>query len=414
MEEKEYLGYTPDYIDRLLPNQVFVFGSNALGYHTGGASGTARKRFGAVWGQAEGIQGQSYAIPVDFGKGNVAPDIQPYVDRFIAYAKLHPENHFLVTRVGCGIAGFTDKEMAERFREALTMNNVSLPRSFVSALQNGAEQDFDLERFVKAQEEGYGSYHEALEEIKSGRKYGHWIWYIFPQIKGLGHSYNSEYYGISGEDEARAYLNHPVLGARLRDITKAFLNLDSHSAYAILGRPDDIKVQSCMTLFDIVSPNDIFAEVLNKYYDGIRCQKTTMRIGIRQAKPTMKKIVITKDYRILLGDNEIKMEPIVKAVYLLFLKHPEGIVFKALPDYRKELTNIYTGLKTLGLNDRVIQSIEDVTNPLLNSINEKCSRIKAVFANELDDPMLSKYIVIGKSGEAKKISLPRDLVVWEK
>ena len=413
MEEKEYLGYTPDYIDRLLPNQIFVFGSNALGYHTGGASGTARKRFGAVWGQAEGIQGQSYAIPVDFGKGNVAPDIQPYVDRFVAYAKAHPENHFLVTRVGCGIAGFTDKEMAEHFRDALTMNNISLPRSFVNALQNGAEQDFDLERFVKAQEEGYGSYHEALEEIKSGRKYGHWIWYIFPQIKGLGHSYNSEYYGISGEDEARAYLNHPVLGARLREITKAFLNLDSQSAYAILGRPDDIKVQSCMTLFDLVSPNDIFAEVLNKYYDGIRCQKTTMRIGIRQAKPTMKKLTITKDYCVLLGDKEIKMEPIVKAVYLLFLKHPEGLVFKELPDYRKELTGIYAGLKPLGLNDRVIQSIEDVTNPLLNSINEKCSRIKSVFANELDEPMLSKYIVIGKSGEAKKIALPRDIVVWE-
>lgn len=413
MEKKEYLGYTPEYIDRLLPNQIFVFGSNALGYHTGGASGTARKRFGAVWGQVEGIQGQSYAIPVDFGKGNVAPDIQPYVDRFITYAKAHPENHFLVTRVGCGIAGFTDKEMAEHFREALTMNNVSLPRSFVNALQNRDEQDYDLERFVKAQEEGYGSYHEALEEIKSGCKYGHWIWYIFPQIKGLGHSYNSEYYGISGEDEAHAYLNHPVLGSRLREITKAFLNLDSHSAYAILGRPDDIKVQSCMTLFDLVSPNDIFAEVLNKYYDGIRCQKTTMRIGIRQAKPTMKKLTITKDYRILLDDKEIKMEPIVKAVYLLFLKHPEGIVFKALPDYRKELTKIYSKLRPLGLSDKAIQSIEDVTNPLLNSINEKCARIRGAFVGQFDNYMAKSYYVDGQRGEAKKISLPRNLVVWE-
>lgn len=130
----------------------------------------------------------------------------------------------------------------------------------------------------------------------------------------------------------------------------------------------------------------------------------------------MPELVITHNYRILIGEKrqEIKMEPLVKAVYLLFLKHPEGIVFKALPDYRKELTSIYAGLKTLGLNDRVIQSIEDVTNPLLNSINEKCSRIKSVFANELDEPMLSKYIVIGKSGEAKKIALPRELVIWEK
>ena len=413
MEEKDYKGFTPDYIDRLLPNQIFVFGSNTLGYHTGGASGTARKKFGAVWGQAEGLQGQSYAIPVDFGKGNVTPDIQPYIDRFIAYANAHPENHFLVTRVGCGIAGFTDIEMAEHFREALEMKNVSLPRSFVNALKNNGEQDFDLERFVKAQDSVYGSYYDALSEIKSGRKTGHWIWYIFPQIKGLGHSYNSEYYGISGEDEARAYLNHPVLGMRLREITKALVNIDGRSAYAVLGRPDDIKVQSCMTLFDIVSPNDVFAAVLNKYYDGIKCPKTVMRIGIRQAKPSLQKLTITKDSRIMLGEKEIKLEPIVKSIYLLFLKHPEGIAFKFLPDYRKELSTIYTNVKPLGLNDRVLQSIEDVTNPLLNSINEKCSRIKAAFAAEVDEAMLANYIISGKSGEAKKISLPRDLVVWE-
>ena len=413
MEGKEYLGYTPDYIDRLLPNQVFVFGSNALGYHTGGASAMARKRFGAVWGQPEGIQGQSYAIPVDFGKGHVAPDIQPYIDKFIAYAKAHPENHFLVTRVGCGIAGYTDKEMAEHFREALTMNNVSLPRSFVNALQNGGEQDFDLERFVKAQENGYDSYREALNEIRSGQKSGRWIWYVFPQIKGLGHSYNSEYYGISGEDEARAYLNHPVLGKRLREITKALWEIEGRSAYAILGRPEDIKVQSCMTLFDIVSPNDIFADVLSKYYDGIRCPKTVMRMEIRHAKPSLQKLIITKDRRIIFRDKEIKLEPIVKSVFLLYLKHPEGIAFKCLPDYRKELLDIYCSVKPLGLNDRVRQSIEDVTNPLLNSINEKCSRIKAAFATEVDEAILSNYIIIGKSGEAKKITLSRDLVVWE-
>ena len=83
------MGFTPDYIDSLQPGQVFVFGSNALGYHTGGASGTARKKFGAVWGQAEGLQGQSYAIPVDYGK-NVRKDaeVKAAVDRFIAFAKM--------------------------------------------------------------------------------------------------------------------------------------------------------------------------------------------------------------------------------------------------------------------------------------------------------------------------------------
>ena len=85
-----------------------------------------------------------------------------------------------------------------------------------------------------------------------------------------------------------------------------------------------------------------------------------------------------------------------------------------MPDYRKELSAIYGSVKPLGLNDRVIQSIEDVTNPLLNSINEKCSRIKSVFASEVEEALLCNYIIIGKSGEEKKISLPRNLVIWEK
>ena len=107
------------------------------------------------------------------------------------------------------------------------------------------------------------------------------------------------------------------------------------------------------------------------------------------------------------------MEPIVKAIYLLFLKHPEGIAFKCLPDFRKELTKIYSELRPMGLSEKALQSIEDVTNPLLNSINEKCSRVKAIFAAEVDEALLSHYIIVGKSGELKKISLSRDLIIWE-
>ena len=130
----------------------------------------------------------------------------------------------------------------------------------------------------------------------------------------------------------------------------------------------------------------------------------------------LSRLVITKDFRLLLPDYnnmEIKMEPLVKAVYLLFLKHPEGILFKRLPEYRKELTTIYEQLRPAGLTDRALQSIEDVTNPLLNSINEKCARIRGAFVGQFDDHMARHYYIDGPRGEAKKISLPRDLVVWE-
>ena len=130
----------------------------------------------------------------------------------------------------------------------------------------------------------------------------------------------------------------------------------------------------------------------------------------------LSRMMITKDWRIVLpdyNDMEIKMEPLVKAVYLLFLLHPEGIVFKHLPDYRQELTKIYSKLRPLGLSDKAIQSIEDVTNPLLNSINEKCARIRGAFVGQFDNYMAKSYYVDGLRGEAKKISLPRNLVIWE-
>ena len=126
--------------------------------------------------------------------------------------------------------------------------------------------------------------------------------------------------------------------------------------------------------------------------------------------------MITKDYRIVLPDYhemEIMMEPLVKAVYLLFLNHPEGILFKDLPSYRNELAEIYRKLRPGGLTERAMQSIEDVTNPLLNSINEKCARIRGAFVGQFDDHMARHYYIDGRRGEAKKISLPRELVVRE-
>ncbi len=123
--------YTPERITMLKPNEVFVFGSNLAGAHGGGAARLAHSRFGAVWGQGVGLQGQSYAIPTMQGG---VETIKPYVDEFIAFAQQHPERKFLVTRIGCGIAAFTPDEIAPLFQEAIDHENVILPKDFVEVL----------------------------------------------------------------------------------------------------------------------------------------------------------------------------------------------------------------------------------------------------------------------------------------
>ena len=124
--------YTPDFITELGPDEVFVFGSNLAGSHGGGAAYVAWRKFGAVMGQGVGLQGQSYAIPTMQGG---VETIKPYVDEFIAFAQTHPELFFYVTRIGCGIAGFRDEEIAPLFTGAQTLENVCLPESFVNARQ---------------------------------------------------------------------------------------------------------------------------------------------------------------------------------------------------------------------------------------------------------------------------------------
>lgn len=130
---------------------------------------------------------------------------------------------------------------------------------------------YNLGRFVEAQN---ASYETALMEISNGSKDSHWIWYIFPQLKGLGHSYNAQYYGIESLEEAKAYLAHPILGKHLNETTKAMLLHKGKMAEQILGHIDAMKLCSSMTLFDFVCPNDIFAEVLAEFYGGKRCKHT--------------------------------------------------------------------------------------------------------------------------------------------
>ena len=120
--------FTPDFITELKENEIFVFGSNLQGMHGGGAARLAYEKFGAIWGQGVGLQGQSYGIPTMHGGVDV---IKPYVDEFIEFAKSHPELTFLVTRIGCGIAGFRDEEIAPLFKECIEIDNVILPRTFV-------------------------------------------------------------------------------------------------------------------------------------------------------------------------------------------------------------------------------------------------------------------------------------------
>lgn len=120
--------FTPDFITELKENEIFVFGSNLQGMHGGGAARLAYEKFGAIWGQGVGLQGQSYGIPTMHGGVDA---IKPYVDEFIEFAKSHPELTFLVTRIGCGIAGFRDEEIAPLFKECIEIDNVILPRSFV-------------------------------------------------------------------------------------------------------------------------------------------------------------------------------------------------------------------------------------------------------------------------------------------
>lgn len=124
--------FTPEDIYELKPNEIFVFGSNLAGSHGGGAARLAYNRFGAIWGQGVGLQGQSYGIPTMHGGVDA---IKPYVDEFIAFAKQHPEYKFLVTKIGCGIAGFTIEEMAPLFQDAIDVENIILPKDFVEVIR---------------------------------------------------------------------------------------------------------------------------------------------------------------------------------------------------------------------------------------------------------------------------------------
>lgn len=134
------------------------------------------------------------------------------------------------------------------------------------------EDKYFLNRFIEAQS---SIYENAFNEIKNGKKSSHWMWYIFPQYKGLGFSSISKKYAINSIDEGKSFLEHPILFKRLKEITTAFLAINDKSALDILGSPDDLKMKSSMTLFNAIqNETNVFDAVLEKYYEGVQCEKT--------------------------------------------------------------------------------------------------------------------------------------------
>ena len=139
------------------------------------------------------------------------------------------------------------------------------------------EDPYRLERFVAAQDDG--SYRDAVAELRAGRKTSHWMWFIFPQVAGLGRSAVAQHFAISSVDEAQAYLRHPVLGPRLRECAQILAGLDGKSADQILGSVDAMKLRSSMTLFMTATPDEpVFREVLDKYFGGAADQLTLDRL----------------------------------------------------------------------------------------------------------------------------------------
>ena len=145
-----------------------------------------------------------------------------------------------------------------------------------ATFMNGMGTEYNLERFIDAQQ---ASYEIALSQIKTGRKKSHWMWYIFPQVQGLGFSETAKFYAIKDIGEARAFMEHPVLGERLVRICNALLQLESDNAHNIFGSPDDLKLQSSMTLFSSLNINPVFQMVLEKFFNGARDERTLQIIG---------------------------------------------------------------------------------------------------------------------------------------
>ena len=183
--------------------------------------------------------------------------------------QLHENSHY--SKIGYIPQNATKRledDVSQKKREGRTVSLGSILKKVLCGERKPIFPSNDIERFVQAQEDKTSGYKKALEEIRNGHKESHWIWYVFPQLRGLGYSAFSVYYGIKDIKEAEEYLAHKVLGNRLREISNALLLHKDKTITAIVSPQNAMKIRSCMTLFDIVSPNDVFKEVLDVFFEG--------------------------------------------------------------------------------------------------------------------------------------------------
>lgn len=294
--------------------------------------------------------------------------------------------------------------LCEELSEGNLVNYLYPDRQSDSKLQLSLTSDYPMK---------YLAYPEDKDKIKQGMFF----------FRGGRDNHGAEF--IEGDYHPLYEGSDEEIIAQLDSIVKSVHEKHSFAALYSKGEKPKIKEGSTKDYADELFSWELYDDEVAIIVEDVREKVKQLKekglpenllLKLFKEEPKLSRLIVTKDMRIILPDYqnmEIGMEPINKAVYLLFLRHPEGIVFKCLPDYRRELAEIYQKIKPFGLNNRAVRSIEDVTNPCLNSINEKCAKIRGAFISKFDEQLAKNYYITGWRGEAKKITLPRDLVVWE-
>lgn len=266
------------------------------------------------------------------------------------------------------------------------------------------KQENDINRFLKPQEVWYD---QALKEIRQGKKINHWIWFIFPQLRGLGQSYYSWFYGISSSREAKEYLEHPILGKRLREAVNILLELKGKDpdikANRVFSYIDAIKLRSSMTLFDAVSPNDIFSVVIEEYYNGERDEKT-LRMILKEKQSTITETKREKEYKEFTNEKDTELQQIPESLRINYtpkggINYGDGNInsnsnITAFLESVKDLWNKNKGNISVWINDILLNLyIEDdkFHKDLLHTTKENIT-LKSVGLDKLPQELGETYL----------------------